>query len=45
METTTSTTDPATAAEPKHVALGLRREQLLEMYELLLQARMLDQKM
>ena len=45
METTTSTTDAATTAEPKHVALGLRREQLLEMYELLLRARMLDQKM
>src|SRR5579884_3672217 len=45
METTTSTTDPAAVAEPKHAALGLSQEQLLEMYELLLQARMLDQKM
>jgi len=47
METTTSTMDMATptTAAPKHVALGLSREQLLEMYALLLQARMLDQKM
>lgn len=45
METTTSQKGAATAAEPKHVALGLSQEQLLEMYDLLLQARMLDQKM
>ncbi len=48
METTTTTmVDTATpmTAEPKHVALGLSREQLLEMYTLLLQARLLDQKM
>lgn len=45
METTASATGKATAAEPKHVALGLSREQLLEMYDKLLRARMLDQKM
>src|SRR2546430_8304820 len=42
METTASVTG---AAEPKHVVLGLDRERLLEMYDKLLQARMLDQKM
>ncbi len=45
METTTSTTGAPTAAQPKHVALGLTREQLVAMYEKLLEARMLDQKM
>ena len=45
METTTSTTAGLTGAEPKHAALGLSRELLLEIYEKLLQARMLDQKM
>ena len=41
---TTSATGAATAA-PKHVALGLDREQLLGLYDTMLQARMLDQKM
>jgi 2-oxoisovalerate dehydrogenase E1 component alpha subunit len=45
METTTSTTGAPTTAQPKHVALGLTREQLVAMYEKLLEARMLDQKM
>src|SRR5438067_6267673 len=45
METTTSTTGAPTAAQPKHVALGLTCEQLVAMYEKLLEARMLDQKM
>lgn len=44
METTTRK-GAATAAQPKHVALELSREQLLQMYDLLLRARMLDQKM
>src|SRR5690242_2882968 len=44
METTTSTGAPTTA-EPKHVALGLERGQLLAMYRTLLEARFLDQKM
>src|SRR5919202_4406833 len=43
METTSVT--GADVAAPKHVALGLDREQLLELYETMLQARMLDQKM
>ena len=43
METTSAT--GADVAAPKHVALGLDREQLLELYETMLQARMLDQKM
>src|SRR5437588_2426922 len=42
METTASVTG---AAQPRHVALGLDRERLLEMYDTLLQARLLDQKM
>jgi len=45
METTTSIAGAAMTAEPKHVALGLDRRQLLEMYDLLLRARLLDQKM
>ncbi len=45
MKTTVSSAGKAAMAEPKHVALGLSPEQLLEMYEKLLQARMLDQKM
>ena len=43
METTSAT--GADVAAPKHVALGLDREQLLELYDTMLQARMLDQKM
>jgi 2-oxoisovalerate dehydrogenase E1 component alpha subunit len=43
METTSAT--GADVATPKHVALGLDREQLLELYDTMLQARMLDQKM
>jgi 2-oxoisovalerate dehydrogenase E1 component alpha subunit len=43
METTSAT--GADAAAPKHVALGLDQEQLLELYDTMLQARMLDQKM
>jgi len=45
METTASIMGATAMAEPKHVALGLSRDQLLEMYDLLLQARLLDQKM
>ena len=43
METTSAS--GAAVAAPKHVALGLDREQLLELYDTMLQARMLDQKM
>ena len=43
METTSAT--GADVAAPKHVALGLDQEQLLELYDTMLQARMLDQKM
>src|ERR671932_2007616 len=43
METTSAT--GADVAAPKHVPLGLDREQLLELYDTMLQARMLDQKM
>src|SRR5438132_11790327 len=42
METAASTTGVAAS---RHVALGLDRAQLLDMYYTLLQARMLDQKM
>jgi 2-oxoisovalerate dehydrogenase E1 component alpha subunit len=45
MKTTASSTAATAAAQPKHVALGLDHAQLLEMYEKLLQARLLDQKM
>src|SRR5213080_1181671 len=43
METTSAS--GAELAAPKHVALGLDREQLLELYDTMLQARILDQKM
>jgi 2-oxoisovalerate dehydrogenase E1 component alpha subunit len=43
MEMTSAT--GADVVAPKHVALGLNREQLLELYDTMLQARLLDQKM
>ena len=45
MEMTTTDASGATAVRPKHVDLGLSRDQLADIYETMLLARMLDQKM